>query len=85
MKVTIYGRLSCPYCSRAIQISEHLKSQRDDFNFTFVDMIKEGLSKEDVSKTINQPVHTVPQVLLDNQYIGGCTEYEQYCRQNSLI
>ncbi|MBM7070711.1 GrxA family glutaredoxin [Shewanella sp. 202IG2-18] len=85
MKVTIYGRSGCPYCTRAIQISEHLTKAKQDFSFEYIDMITEGISKEALSEKLNVPVRTVPQVLVDGNHVGGCTEYEQYCRSNSLI
>lgn len=85
MKVTIYGRSSCPYCSRAIQISEHLIQTKKDFSFEYIDMIAEGISKETLSEKLNVPVRTVPQILVNGEHIGGCTEYEGYVRSNGLI
>ncbi|MGB0894973.1 MAG: GrxA family glutaredoxin [Parashewanella sp.] len=85
MKVTVYGRSGCPYCTRAVQICELLKSKRNDFSFDYIDMIAEGISKEALSEKLNVDVRTVPQVMLDDQYIGGCTEFEQHVTQNGLL
>ena len=43
MFVEIYGRLSCPYCVRAKQLAEKMKTELADFDFKFIDMIAEGL------------------------------------------
>jgi glutaredoxin 1 len=48
--------------------------------FTWVDMMAEGLSKSDVAEKIGRPVHTVPQILVGDQYVGGCDEFFAYVR-----
>ena len=85
MKVTIYGRSGCPYCSRAIQISEQLTQAKKGFSFEYIDMIAQNISKEALSEKLNVSVRTVPQILVDGKHVGGCTEYEQYVRSNNLI
>lgn len=82
MHATIYGRPGCSYCMRAKQIAELLKTKREDFDFTYIDMSMTGIGKEDIEAKIGQPVHTVPQILIDDQYIGGCTEFEAHARRN---
>ncbi len=85
MYVVIYGRPGCPYCVRAAQLAEQLAEKRDDFEFNYIDMYAEGLSKADVAAKIGKPVETVPQVLVDNQHVGGCTDFEQYVREHALL
>ncbi|RUO79270.1 GrxA family glutaredoxin [Pseudidiomarina taiwanensis] len=82
MFTVIFGRPACPYCVRAKQIAEKLAEQRDDFEFRYIDMYEEGISKADLEKTVGKPVHTVPQIFIDEQHIGGCTEFEAYAREN---
>jgi glutaredoxin 1 len=48
--------------------------------FIWVDMMAEGLSKSDVAEKIGRPVHTVPQILVGDQYVGGCDEFFAYVR-----
>ena len=76
MFVTIYGRLSCPYCVRAKALAEHLKANLSDFDFKYIDMPTEGLTKEDLEPIIGRPVQTVPQILIDDKPIGGCTDFQ---------
>ena len=73
--VTIYGRMSCGFCVRA----KHLCESRG-IPHTWIDMVAEGLSKDDVADRIGRPVYTVPQILVGQQYIGGSDEFVQYVR-----
>lgn len=82
MFVAIYGRPGCPYCVRAVQLAEQLSEQRDDFTFSYTDIQAEGISKDDLSAMAGKPVSTVPQIFLDEQHIGGCTDFEAYARAN---
>lgn len=82
MLTVIFGRPACPYCVRAKQIAEQLSEQRDDFEFRYVDIHAEGITKADLEQTIGKPVLTVPQIFVDENHIGGCTEFEAYAREN---
>ncbi|MCH1921425.1 GrxA family glutaredoxin [Shewanella sp. A3A] len=85
MHVVIFGRPGCPYCVRAKQLSEQLEEKRDDFSFRYVDIHEEGITKADLSKSVGKPVETVPQIFIDKQPIGGCTDFEAYVRENNLL
>ena len=76
MFVTIYGRLSCPYCVRAKTLAEKLKNTVENFDYRYIDIIEQGMSKEDITNIIGKPVQTVPQVLIGDKPIGGCTDFE---------
>ena len=76
MFVEIYGRLTCPYCVRAKALAEKMKGELADFDFKFIDMIAEGISKEDLEPRVGKPVATVPKIFLDNQHVGGCTDFQ---------
>ncbi|WP_028116722.1 GrxA family glutaredoxin [Ferrimonas senticii] len=82
MFVVIFGRPGCPYCVRAKEIAANLQEQRDDFKFRYVDMHAEGVTKEELEKTVGKPVHTVPQIFIDQQHIGGCDDFEAYAKAN---
>ena len=85
MKLVIYGRKSCPFCVKAKKLAEDLKSVREDFDFDYIDYEEKGMSKEDISNEINQTVNTVPQILLDEKYIGGYDDLSAYVRKNRLF
>lgn len=76
MKVKIYGRtVGCPYCTTAKQICEQNK-----FDMEFIDMESAGLSKEDLSEIVGSPVATVPQIFVEDKYVGGCTEFIKHLK-----
>ena len=50
MFVTIYGRLSCPYCVRAKNLAEKLKNTVENFDYRYIDIIEQGMTKEDIAK-----------------------------------
>ncbi len=72
-QVTIFGRASCGFCTRARQLCE-----AKDLPYRYVDIEAEGISKEDLSKTIGKPVHTVPQIFVGQRHIGGFDHFFEY-------
>lgn len=82
MYTVIFGRSACPYCVRAKKIAQQLKESQDNFDFRYIDIHREGITKADLEKTVGKPVLTVPQIFVDKQHIGGCNEFEAYARQN---
>ena len=72
-KVTIYGRTSCGFCTGARRLCE-----TRNLDHEWVDMISEGLDKEDLSEIVGSPVHTVPQIFVGDRHIGGFDEFSQY-------
>ncbi|MDA9556012.1 GrxA family glutaredoxin [Vibrio sp.] len=82
MFVVIFGRPACPFCVRAKEVAETLKGDRDDFNYRYVDIHAEGISKEDLEKTVGKPVNTVPQIFIDQDHVGGCDEFVAYAKEN---
>ncbi|MDO3723048.1 GrxA family glutaredoxin [Marinobacter sp. chi1] len=76
-QVTIYGRASCGFCLRARGLCE-----AKGLPFTWVDMMEEGLTKEDIAAKIGRPVYTVPQILVGDRYIGGCDDFFAFVREN---
>lgn len=76
MKVKIYGRaVGCPYCNTAKQICEQNK-----FDTEFIDMEATGMTKDALIDIVGQPVSTVPQIFVDDVYIGGCTEFIKHLK-----
>lgn len=82
MLTVIFGRPACPFCVRAQQIAEQLAEAREDFEYRYVDIHAEGISKADLEKTVGKPVLTVPQIFVDEKHVGGCTEFEAYAREH---
>ncbi len=85
MKLLIYGKKRCPFCVKAKTLANQLKEFKENFDFEYIDYEEEGMSKEDISNKINQPVSTLPQILLNEEYIGGYDQFEIYVRKNRLF
>ncbi|MEQ4532192.1 MAG: GrxA family glutaredoxin [Mixta sp.] len=82
MLAVIFGRPGCPYCVRAKELAEKLTAERDDFNFRYVDIQAEGITKADLEKTVGKPVETVPQIFVDKQHVGGFTDFNAWSKAN---
>ena len=72
---TIFGRPDCGYCVRAKQLLE-----TKQYQFRWVDINQEGITKADLEKTIGKPVETVPQIFHGQDHIGGFTDLDTYVR-----
>ncbi|MCA1767347.1 MAG: GrxA family glutaredoxin [Idiomarina sp.] len=82
MFTVIFGRPGCPFCVRAVEVADKLKADMDNFDYRYVDIHAEGISKADLEKTVGKPVQTVPQIFVDEQHVGGFTEFEAYAKEN---
>ncbi|MGS2724394.1 GrxA family glutaredoxin [Porticoccus sp. GXU_MW_L64] len=65
-RYTIFGHQACGFCRQAKAVME-----QKNLPYRYVDIHQEGISKADLSKTIGQPVNTVPQIFHGTEYIGG--------------
>ncbi len=83
MYAVIFGRPGCPYCVRAKDIAEQLTDKGEGFKFRYVDIHEQGISKADLEKSAGVPVETVPQIFVDEKYVGGCTEFEAWVKDNT--
>jgi glutaredoxin 3 len=75
--VTMYTTRHCPYCVRARIL---LEGKGIDFKDIAVDG-NPTLRQEMVGKSMN---HTVPQIWIGDEHIGGCDELYQLERQGEL-
>lgn len=82
MLTVIFGKPGCPFCVRAKDVAEKLTESLTDFEYRYIDIQQEGITKADLEKTIGQPVHTVPQIFVDERHVGGFTEFEAYAKEN---
>ena len=78
MNFTVYSRDGCPYCvkiAEVLQLAElkHViyKLDRDFDRESFYGQFGQGA--------------TFPQVVLNTENLGGCTETVQYLKENNLV
>lgn len=74
---TIYGRDDCEFCVKAVNLCV-----RNGASFSFVNMTRNEMTKEVLSELLQVSVRTVPQVLLESRYIGGCDDLEKHFQAN---
>lgn len=77
MKVTIYGREKCSWCSKAKNLVDKLFQSQTIDSYEYIDYQKENMSAKDLSKIAGSQVKTVPIILIDSEYIGGYKELEE--------
>lgn len=85
MFVAIFGRPGCVFCLRAVQLAKSLENRDAIEGYRYTDIQAEGITKADLAKTIGKPVHTVPQIFVDDIHVGGFTEFDRYVRDNDLM
>lgn len=85
MFVLIYGRPGCPFCVRALALAKRLEEAGAIEGLRYVDIQAEGISKADLAASLGRPVHTVPQILVDETHLGGFTEFDRYLRENPTL
>ncbi|WP_163557041.1 GrxA family glutaredoxin [Halomonas sp. NO4] len=85
MFVVIYGRPGCPFCVRAQALAERLEDAGAIDGQRYVDIWAEGISKADLAERIGKPVHTIPQIFVDQEHVGGFTEFDRYVREHALL
>ena len=78
MNFTVYSRDGCPYCTKVQQVLQlaelkHViyKLNRDFDRESFYEQFGQG--------------STFPQVVLNGDNLGGCTETVQYLKENNLV
>ncbi|TDO13896.1 MULTISPECIES: GrxA family glutaredoxin [Halomonas] len=85
MFVVIFGRPACSFCNRAKALAARLESTGSIEGYRYVDIHAEGITKADLEKTIGKPVHTVPQIFVDQTHVGGFTEFDRYVQDQALL
>jgi len=85
MFTVIFGRAGCPFCVRAKELAEKLTTTQEGFEFRYIDIHEQGISKQDLEKSVGKPVETVPQIFIDQQHIGGFTEFDAYAKANLTL
>ena len=67
MKIIIYGTTWCPSCVSAKRFFDEMNLNYDEINIE-----KENISREQLAKMTGG--HTVPQIVINDQCIGGFSD-----------
>ena len=77
MDAIVYGTKTCTWCDQVVRsLKKHTTS------ITKID-VNEPDNLEEMKKFAGEDARTVPQVVIDGEYIGGYTEVDRYLK--SLI
>ena len=78
MNFTVYTRDGCPYCTQIKQVLEGK-------GYNFVEYkLGVNFEREAFYGQFGQG-STFPQVVLDGENLGGCTETVKYLQENKLV
>jgi glutaredoxin len=78
MKFTVYSKNNCPYC-------EKIKSVMAAYNFDHVIYtLDEDFTRQQFIDEFGQG-STFPQVILNEERLGGCVDTVKYLRENNLV
>lgn len=73
MSIVVFGKPNCPYCDRAKDLLE-----MKGYEFEYIDVSASPKNLENmivsVSELTGLAPRTVPQIIIDNDYVGGYTE-----------
>jgi len=72
MKAKVWSKTSCPYCTMAL---EELKKRGFESDIKYIG--QNGITKEDLLRVVPN-AKTVPQIFIEDVYIGGYTELMKY-------
>ena len=77
-QVEVYASIFCPYCFRTKDLL-----QKKGVAFTEIDVLAEPKKREEMMRRAGGR-HTVPQIFIDGQHIGGCDELYALDRRGQL-
>lgn len=78
MKFTVYSKIECPYCYKIKQV---LDLCGKDF---VVYTLDEHFTKEEFYLKFGEG-STFPQVVVNDQHLGGCVDTIKYLKENNII
>lgn len=68
MKAIIYSTPVCGYCQMAKTLMQKHNIEYEEFT------VGKDITKEELVEKLGKEVRSVPQILVDNNYVGGYTE-----------
>lgn len=82
MNFTVYSKQGCPYCEKVKTVLNDLKTKKD-CNTVYYELGKD-FTREQFYDEFGQG-STFPQVIFNNEHIGGCTDTVKYLMENKMI
>lgn len=79
-KIDIYTSATCPYCIKAKKLLTSLNLNYVEYN---IDDNFEEITKE-LSEKFQRQIMTVPQIIINNHYVGGYDDLEAMYKSGKL-
>jgi len=78
MRIDIYSKESCPYCSKAVFLAEKILRESSQQNHELNKyMLDQDFTREQLLEKFPS-ARTYPQITIDGLSIGGYQEFEKY-------
>lgn len=79
-KIDVYTSQTCPYCVKAKKLLQMLKLEYTEHNVddSFDEMCKT------IGEKFNKSISTVPQIIINDNYVGGYTDLEALYKSGEL-
>ena len=78
MNFTVYSRDGCPYCVKIAEVLQLAELKHVIYK------LARAFDRESFYGQFGQGA-TFPQVVLNTENLGGCTETVQYLKENNLV
>ncbi len=78
MKATVYSRTDCPYCVKVKTVLTMVKAQVTEYTY------ETDFTKEQFHSEFGEDA-TFPQVVINEEHVGGCTETVKALRDRGLV
>ena len=72
MKVTVYSKPACQFCDKAKALLTQLKIEYTER------VVTKDISLEELFKELGKTVRTIPQIVIDENHIGGFNELREH-------
>ena len=79
MKIIVYSKPACQYCDKAKALLTRL-----GHNYT-EKVVTKDISLEELFKELGKTVRTIPQIVIDENHIGGFNELTEYFADKGKI
>ena len=79
MKVTVYSKPACQFCDKAKALLTQLKIEYTER------VVTKDISLEELFEELGKPVRTIPQIVIDENHIGGFNELREHFVDKGMI
>lgn len=76
-KAVIYTKTTCPFCVKAKELLKSHSVEMEEHVFGS----PKAVDKDMISKAVGRQINTVPQIILNGQYIGGYTDLVEHYKK----